>query len=129
MSDAVLANTLFQRADGLIELLESKDIDTKENAGRAIAMLFEATYSEEDNLDKKQAKHLERLIDTITGMLDAMASVSTKSQNKKDNKRYVLNHGRNFCDSNDGYSQATFKLQTVLKDYRGLLLPKGDDIP
>ncbi|GAB5357898.1 hypothetical protein AAMO2058_000414100 [Amorphochlora amoebiformis] len=90
MSDAVLANTLFQRADGLIELLESKDIDTKENAGRAIAMLFEATYSEEDNLDKKQAKHLERLIDTITGMLDAMASVSTKSQNKKDNKRQRL---------------------------------------
>mmetsp|Transcript_1121 Transcript_1121/g.1920 ORF Transcript_1121/g.1920 Transcript_1121/m.1920 type:complete len:410 (-) Transcript_1121:224-1453(-) len=71
----------------LYGLLESKHFQTKENAGRGLALLCEAYYTEEDSLDKKSVKEAEPLIDEVTEMLQDLATASVKSQNKKERAR------------------------------------------
>eukprot|EP00471_Norrisiella_sphaerica_P000960 CAMPEP_0184480156 /NCGR_PEP_ID=MMETSP0113_2-20130426/1636_1 /TAXON_ID=91329 /ORGANISM="Norrisiella sphaerica, Strain BC52" /LENGTH=406 /DNA_ID=CAMNT_0026858433 /DNA_START=66 /DNA_END=1286 /DNA_ORIENTATION=+ len=88
MGSKVLANQhMLSAGQKLLIALDGKDADTKQNAGRALAMLCEACDEVEASMDSKLKEDIERLMDNIVDKLSDLATTSDKSQNKKEKAR------------------------------------------
>mmetsp|Transcript_21530 Transcript_21530/g.52732 ORF Transcript_21530/g.52732 Transcript_21530/m.52732 type:complete len:410 (-) Transcript_21530:225-1454(-) len=70
----------------LLEMLDSKDLDTKQNAGRALALLYEA-HAGEENGESKQSSDIEEMVDNVTEKLSDLTTTSNRSQNRKEKAR------------------------------------------
>eukprot|EP00466_Bigelowiella_natans_P001816 jgi/Bigna1/89867/estExt_fgenesh1_pg.C_570020 len=83
----LMSKYIEKTAPLLLDTLDCKDAETKQNAGRALALISEACARLEGKLEEKDAEVVGEMMDDIIDKLEDLATTTNKSQNRKEKAR------------------------------------------